>query len=250
MPRRIFTIIFWGFLILLLVNALSFMILLSMKHTLYHHPEQPYDYGNWSVVIISIILFTFFFLGYFKPLKKREWRAAGIYEAFIIALFAEMYGFPLTLFFLSSLFGVEISFGHAQGHLLATLISMLGILSLDNAWLLVMVVSNLLIFIGFILLSKGWGKIHGAKGEFVTDGVYSYMRHPQYTGIIVITIGFLIQWPTIITLLMWPILIATYYRLAKREEKELEEKFGEAYREYKRKVPMFSPSIRTKKNIL
>jgi SAM-dependent methyltransferase len=90
-------------------------------------------------------------------------------------------------------------------------------------------------------MSKGWSSIHSSNGELVTEGIYRYVRHPQYLGIIVITAGLLIQWPTIITVAMWPVLVVMYYRLAKKEEKEAIGVFGERYEEYKRHTPMFLP---------
>jgi protein-S-isoprenylcysteine O-methyltransferase Ste14 len=109
-----------------------------------------------------------------------------------------------------------------------------------------MVTSSIIIFFGFYLMSRGWSKIHASKGELVTDGAYRYVRHPQYLGLIILTVGLLIQWPTIVTLAMWPVLIIMYYRLAKREEKEASKVFGEKYEEYKRRTPMFLPVIRSR----
>ena len=159
-----------------------------------------------------------------------------------------MYGFPLTIYVLSSLFGLNLSFGHAQGHLLGVLLSTAGIMSMEAAWAFVMVASSAVIFFGLFLMSKGWSMIHASSGELVTDGVYRYVRHPQYLGLIVMTIGLLIQWPTIITLAMWPVLVIMYYRLAIREEKEALGTFGERYENYRRHTPMFFPSLRQHKS--
>ncbi|NJD53514.1 MAG: isoprenylcysteine carboxylmethyltransferase family protein [Candidatus Methanoperedens sp.] len=208
-----------------------------------HHTFTEYAYGNWESTLFSIGIFSVFVLSFLTPLKKQNWRTLGIYEAFIIALFSEMYGFPLTIYVLSSLFGLNLSFGHAQGHLLGVLISMAGFMSMDAAWALVMVSSSAIIFLGLFLMSKGWGMIHASSGELVTGGIYRYVRHPQYLGLIVLTVGLLIQWPTIITLLMWPVLVLMYHRLAKKEEKEAMEAFGERYEEYRRRVPMFLPFL-------
>ncbi len=102
---------------------------------------------------------------------------------------------------------------------------------------------------GAILVIIGWRRIHGAKDQLVTNGIYAYIRHPQYLGFLLITSGMLIQWITIPTALMWPVLTVLYYRLAKEEEKEMEERFGKDYLEYKHKVPMFIPFLTRNKNI-
>lgn len=83
--------------------------------------SDVYEYSLWTITIVSVVFFTIFALGFFFPRKKREWRALGVFEAFIVALYAEMYGFPLTIYILSSFFGIKIPFIHFKGHLWATL---------------------------------------------------------------------------------------------------------------------------------
>src|SRR3990170_5889945 len=119
------------------------------------------------------------------------------------------------------------------------LLSKAGVMSMEAAWAFVMVTSSAVIFLGLFLMSKGWSSIHSANGELVTDSIYRYVRHPQYLGLIVITVGLLIQWPTMITLAMWPVLVVMYYRLAKKEEIEALVAFGERYEKYKQSTPMF-----------
>ena len=158
--------------------------------------------------------------------------------AFIIALFTEMYGFPLTIYLLSSFFGINIPLTHVESHLLGTFFTSIG---LGNGWLIVMVVSILLLILGVHYIAEGWKQVYNAKERSVTTGVYEQMRHPQYTGIYLVIIGSLIQWPTILTLIMAPFLIIIYYKLAKREESDIYKKFPKQYAQYAKKTPMFIP---------
>ena len=178
--------------------------------------ENEQWYGQWGMALIMVTIFGWLIFRFLRPRGKREWRNTGILGAFLIALYTEMYGFPLTIYILSSVFGIDIPFTHLEGHLWSSL------LGLGKAGAMAeMIIGYFVIIIGAVLVIAGWRKIYHAKDTLVTDGIYKYMRHPQYTGIILVTIGMLIHWPTLITLLMWPILVLAYYYLAKREEKEM-----------------------------
>jgi len=200
-----------------------------------------YGYGDWSLVAFNILIFGLFIL--LIPFKKKLQRLpTSVYVAFVVALYSEMYGFPLTIYMLSWLSGYRNPLTHVSGHILATVIG-------ENLFFLVIhPLSNLLIALGMLLVIFGWKKIYGAKNELVSTGLYAYVRHPQYLGFLLMTLGMLIQWTTIPSLLMWPLLVILYIRLAKQEEKEMEAKFGATYREYESKVPMLFPLPRLKRN--
>ncbi len=207
-----------------------------------HGEGISWGYGFWSLVVVNAAIFVLLALSYLAPVKRREWRSFGVFTGFVVALFTEMYGFPLTIYVLTAVLGNRYPalnpFSHASGHLWITLFG-------GGAWMSVLIhlVSNGLMLGGLLLIGAGWHWIHGAHGALVTDGVYAWVRHPQYTGLFLITIGMLIQWPTIITVATWPLLILVYYRLARREEREAERQFGDAYREYRARVPMFVPRL-------
>ncbi len=210
-----------------------------------HGEDVPFAYGFWSLVIVNVALFAFFILSFLTPVKKREWRSMGVTLAFFVALFTEMYGFPLTIYILTGILGSRYPslnpFSHPSGHLWVVFLgggaAMLTIIHL---------ISNTLVFIGFVIMWKGWSLIHGAKGGLVAEGPYAYVRHPQYSGLFLVMISMLIQWPTIITALMFPVLLYVSSRLSKREEGEMIELFGDSYRRYKEKTSMFIPGFRKK----
>lgn len=204
-----------------------------------------YAYGMWTVVAFNVILFSFFVLSFIKPKTTVEWRSMGAFMGFLVALFTEMYGFPLTVYLLSGWMGesypVLNPFSHLHGHLWLVL---LGLADSRTAMTILHVVTNVMILCGLYVMQNGWALIHAAKGNhLVTEGVYAHVRHPQYSGLFLITAGFLIQWPSLTTLVMWPILTFAYYRLAMREEKDVEQQFGQAWRDYKVRVPAFLPRL-------
>jgi protein-S-isoprenylcysteine O-methyltransferase Ste14 len=186
--------------------------------------------------IIWTALFLIFLLGFLYQKKKTEWKSAGVVVGFIIALFAEMFGLPLSIFILSSLFGMTDISGSENLRIIA--------IGKNPIQLLFLVSAFALIIGGFIIISIGWRKIYNAKDKLIIEGIYSHIRHPQYLGLMMVTLGMLLWWPTIITLIMWPILCLMYYILAKREEKDMIKKFDKEYLEYKRRVGMLLPFLK------
>lgn len=211
------------------------------------HDHQAYAYGAWGLVI-TMVLISVFFIVRFIPMQTRLGRrSGGALITFIVALFAEMYGFPLTIYLLLHFVGIRIPLDHISGHLLGDVISYSG---LGNGWFIVMIISNIFLITGIWLVMTGWERVYKSQGELVTDGVYKYVRHPQYTGIFIITLGFMIQWPTLTTLILWPFVIAMYVRLAKQEEQDVLQEFPQEYREYMQRTPMFFPRLMSQRTAL
>ncbi len=203
-------------------------------------------YGLWTLVIINSAMFIFFAFSFVKPKTATDWRSLGVFSAFVIALFTEMYGFPLTLYFLSGWLvkqnpGLDV-FSHEDGHLLHTLLGLEG----DPHFNFLHIMSNVVIVLGFFLLSAAWSVLHAAQrqGRLARDGWYARCRHPQYLAFIMIMFGFLLQWPTLPTLVMFPVMVWIYVRLARREEQEVLRLFGEEYRHYMQSTPFLIPSMK------
>jgi protein-S-isoprenylcysteine O-methyltransferase Ste14 len=206
-------------------------------------------YGLWLLVIINSAVFIIFAFSFTKPKTKRDWRSFGAFSAFIVALFAEMYGVPLTIYFLSGWLASRYPgldpFGHDAGHLWYTILGLKGDPHLNPIHL----ASNLLVFAGFFLLASAWKVLFAAqqRHNLATTGPYAYVRHPQYAAFMLIMFGFLLMWPTLLTLAMFPVLVWMYARLARSEETEALAGFGEAYERYKRATPAFFPRVGRKR---
>ena len=199
---------------------------------------QPALGGTWVITIIMVIIVSWVVFRYLVPKNFKEWRNAGLIQAFIIALYAEMYGFPLTIYLLTTFLGFDIPWLHVKGHLWASLLG-----GGDGMAMVEMLVGYTFVFLGLSLIVRGWQQIYEVRKEdrLVTHSVYRYIRHPQYTGIYLAIFGQLIHWPTIPTLVLFPVIVAAYYTLARKEEKVMTGKFGDEYRAYAKKVPMFFP---------
>lgn len=200
-------------------------------------------YGLWPLVILNSAIFIIFAFSFTKPKSARDWRSFGAFSAFIVALFTEMYGFPLTIYLMSGWLATNFPgvdwMSHDAGHLLE---SMFGWKSNPHFGPFHLI-SNVLIVAGFWLLAASWKVLYEAqrKHQLALTGPYARIRHPQYVGFILIMTGFLFQWPTLVTLAMYPILIFVYASLARREEADVIAEFGDEYRKYMEKTPAFIP---------
>lgn len=203
---------------------------------------NEYAYGMWVVALFNFGLFLFFILSFIQPKHKPEWRNMGVVIAFLVALFTEMYGFPLTIYLLTGWLGdaypVLLPYTHKHGHLWVVIFG-----GSNLAWGLVMSLSLALMLAGYVLMSNGWRLVHAAHGEMVETGVYAFARHPQYTGLFLVIIGFLVQWPTLLTVIMAPMLIVAYFRLAIKEEQNMVLQFGDEYTKYVENHPAFFPPV-------
>lgn len=209
------------------------------------HTSNAPAYGLWSLVILNSIVFIIFAFSFAKPQSSRDWRSFGAFSAFLVALFAEMYGYPLTIYLLSGWLtsrfpGVDF-LSHDAGHLLEMMFGWRANPHFGPFHFL----SFVFIGGGFWLLAVSWKVLYEAQRahRLATSGPYARVRHPQYIGFVLIMTGFLFQWPTIVTLAMYPVLVFMYARLSKREEAEMLAQFGDAYRQYRDTVPAFIPKL-------
>ena len=205
----------------------------------------PIDgYGLWTLAALNSALFIFFAWTFYKPVHAKDWRTFGLYSAFVVALFAEMYGFPLTIYLFSGWLATRFPqvnwLTHDAGHLLETMFGWRSHPHLGPFHLL----SFVFIFGGFSLLAQSWRFLYAAQkaGRPASAGPYARIRHPQYVAFVLIMFGFLLQWPTLVTL-MFPVLVAAYVRLARTEERDTLATFGEPYRQYMARTPAFIPHL-------
>lgn len=193
--------------------------------------------GMWGLAVIVIVIVSWLLYRYLAPDNWKEWTRAGVLQAFIIAFYAEMYGFPLTIYFLARFFGLDLVWSEG-GNLWVQLFGT------PVAHIVAMVLGYAVVFSGATLVAEGWRIIHRVRQEdrLATEGVYAKVRHPQYTGLFMIIFGEgIVHWPTIVSVAGFPIIVGAYALLARKEERQMLLKFGDEYREYQRRVPMFIP---------
>ena len=206
--------------------------------------DQP-GYGLWMLVILNSAIFLMFAFSFFKPQTGRDWRTFGAFAAFVVALFVEMYGFPLTIYLMSGWLQTKYPtldlMSHNSGHLWSTLLSEKG----DPHFGVLHIASYVFLGLGFYLLSAAWNVLYHAQRakRLATTGPYGRIRHPQYVAFVMILLGFLLQWPTLLTLVMFPILVAMYGRLAVTEEREMRDRFGTEFDAYAARTPRFVPAL-------
>ena len=203
-------------------------------------------YGLWTLVVFNSALFLMFAFSFFKPQTGRDWRTFGAFAAFIVALFVEMYGFPLSIYLMSGWLQTKYPnldlLSHDSGHLWSTLLGETG----DPHFGVLHIASYLFLGYGFYLLSTSWKVLYHAqrRNELARTGPYSRVRHPQYVAFVLILLGFLLQWPTLLTLGMFPVLLVMYARLSITEEAEMQKRFGSEFEAYAASTPRFLPSWR------
>ena len=208
-----------------------------------HDTSQAY--GLWSMVVLNSALFIFFGFTFFKPQTGRDWRSFGAFSAFLVALFTEMYGFPLTIYlmlpWLQSRFPGVSWLTHDSGHLLESMFGWRGNPHFGPFHIL----SDIFIGGGFWLLASSWPPLYQAQknNKLATTGPYAKIRHPQYVAFVLVMFGFLLQWPTLLTLATFPILVFMYWRLGKAEERDSMAAFGEQYAAYVRTTPAYVPRL-------
>ena len=205
-------------------------------------------YGLWSLVLLNSAVFIMFAFSFFKPQSGRDWRTFGAFAAFVVALFVEMYGFPLTIYLLSGWLQTRYPaldiLSHDAGHLWATLLGDKGFGGDPHSSVLHML-SYVFLGGGFWLLSSAWNVLYHAQRRqaLATTGPYARIRHPQYVAFVLILLGFLLQWPTLLTLLMFPVLLIMYGRLAVTEEADIRAQFGAEFERYSARTPRFIPKL-------
>jgi len=220
--------------ILLLIFFLSILIfpVQVYEHFYVHFTgsiESTLIKGQWLIVVLNILAFTAFLI----PLtfrRKANWKEYGLVAAFFISLFVEMYGIPFVILFASRTIqppgGIELETPHV-----------VRFLGTEFAFTVPMIYGSIMMIIGTILIFVGWITLYRniKKEDLVTTGIYSISRHPQYLGFILVIVGWMLGWPTLLTVIFAPILIIMYIRVCRKEEQEMGEDHD--YISYKKKVP-------------
>jgi protein-S-isoprenylcysteine O-methyltransferase Ste14 len=197
---------------------------------------RHYGPGHWWAMALFAVVYGVF-IAFVPFYKKSQVKPSGVYLAFVVAFALEMFGVPMSMYILTWVLGFTLPDGILWGH---TLIGYFG-LSPTNIGVAIQITGALIVILGWKeIYRQYWSKEEG-RGHLVTSGIYRYIRHPQYTGFMLVTLGMMFEWATLPLLIMWPILAVLYYRLAKKEEADMEKEFGNEYVEYRRRTSMFLP---------
>ena len=217
-----------GFILLYWTRFVNIPVLPPSIRNLY------FEWGKDWACIVNAGVFILFVL--FIPYRTRiEWRSKGVFSAFILALFAEMFGIPFLFYILSPFLGYNIPVITLPGLPPFQITRHFFIAGWPGVFM-----GSWMTLVGMGLVFAGWSQIHKAE-ELVTTGLYKYIRHPQYTGMFLIIIGWVFHWATFVTVLMFPVLLVMYYKLARREEKELLQQYKDEYQIYCQNTSMFLP---------
>lgn len=195
-------------------------------------------FGQWGAVVVWIAIYAVFLL--FIPFyKKSQLKPAGTYIAFIVAFALEMFGIPFSMYAIGWAFGYTLPEGVLWGHTLGSYIGLSGM----YIGLMVSLIGLGLVVVGWRQIHRGyWSKEEGS-GKLITSGIYAYIRHPQYTGFFLITLGMMLEWATLPLIVLYALLLVMYYRLARKEERDMAEEFGSEYAEYRARTKMFIPGL-------
>ncbi len=194
--------------------------------------------GHWWAVAVFVLMYGAF-IAFLPFYKKSQVKPAGAYLAFVVAFVVEMFGIPMSIYFLTWVLGFSLPDGVLWGH---TLVGYFG-LALTNIGIGIQIMGLLLVILGWSRIFRFYWSKEKNQGQLVTQGIYRYIRHPQYTGFLLATLGMIFEWATLPLLIMWPVLVIVYYRLARKEEADMQAEFGEQYRLYQARTGMFLPRL-------
>jgi protein-S-isoprenylcysteine O-methyltransferase Ste14 len=195
-------------------------------------------FHNWFGVLFFVVLYSvvLIFIPFYRKMDKKP---QGTYLAFVIAFAIEMHGIPFSMWLISWIIGRNLPEGILWGHTLTRSFGHLGM----NIGIAFAVVALILILNGWYnIYKKYWSKETGT-GALVTTGIYRFIRHPQYTGLLLLSLSMILNWATLPMLVLFPVMVFMYLRLAKREERDMVEEFGDEYRSYMKRTKNFIPFI-------